>query len=158
MSLWLMPEMQSKIDSLRNVFSADIRKPFILNPSSAHNVGLSTNPNDVDDVQPEAAHCGRGRLADLKRSIFQHDQGSDGGTPSYGFTSQPAMMLAPVAFPTSSTMSHAIGRLPLRAYMRNVECGDISKQTVDKHTLPKPTALILTIARMFAMSKETCQL
>jgi hypothetical protein len=119
---------------------------------------LSTNPNDVDDVQPEAAHCGRGRLADLKRSIFQHDQGSDGGTPSYGFTSQPAMMLAPVAFPTSSTMSHAIGRLPLRAYMRNVECGDISKQTVDKHTLPKPTALILTIARMFAMSKETCQL
>jgi hypothetical protein len=31
--LWPMPEMQQQIDALREAFSADMRKPFILKPS-----------------------------------------------------------------------------------------------------------------------------
>jgi hypothetical protein len=33
MSAWPMPDMQKQIDSVREAFSADIRKPFVLKPS-----------------------------------------------------------------------------------------------------------------------------
>jgi hypothetical protein len=33
MSSWPMPDMQKQIDSVREAFSADIRKPFVLKPS-----------------------------------------------------------------------------------------------------------------------------
>lgn len=32
-SLWPMPDMQQQIDALREAFSADVRKPFVLKPS-----------------------------------------------------------------------------------------------------------------------------
>ena len=33
MSAWPMPDMQKQIDSVREAFSADIRKPFVLKPT-----------------------------------------------------------------------------------------------------------------------------
>lgn len=33
MSSWPMPDMQKQIDSVREAFSADIRKPFVLKPT-----------------------------------------------------------------------------------------------------------------------------
>lgn len=42
-SYWPMPEMQQKIDALREAFSADTRKPFVLKPSFPY--GSPGNPN-----------------------------------------------------------------------------------------------------------------
>ena len=33
MSAWPMPDMQKQIDSVREAFSADVRKPFVLKPT-----------------------------------------------------------------------------------------------------------------------------
>jgi len=33
MSTWPMPDMQKQVDSIREAFSADTRKPFVLKPS-----------------------------------------------------------------------------------------------------------------------------
>lgn len=131
MSLCPMPEMQSKIDSLRNVFSADIRKPFILKPSFTYGFGVSTSSGFADDLLSIAPHSGRGRLASLDRGIFQLDQRRRGQASGGRFTTQPLIRLAPEAFPTSSNVSPAIGILQPGAYMPNVECGDFPKQMVD---------------------------
>ena len=140
-SLCPMPEMQSKIDSLRNVFSADIRKPFVLKPSFAYSVGVSTNTGGVDDLQSMAPHCERGWLASLEHSIFQHQHHQLIGKriPGGRFISQPPIMLTPVAFPTSSNVSHAVGTLPPGAYMQTVECGDFPKQMVNTTYFTEPT-------------------
>jgi hypothetical protein len=46
--VWQMPELQKQIDAVREAFSADIRKPFVLKPSfpygSPHPSNSSTSP------------------------------------------------------------------------------------------------------------------
>ncbi|TVY82342.1 hypothetical protein LSUE1_G009226 [Lachnellula suecica] len=44
-SSWPMPDMQQQIDALREVFSADISKPFVLKPTFPYgNLGALVNP------------------------------------------------------------------------------------------------------------------
>lgn len=45
-SSWPMPDMQQQIDALREAFSADIRKPFVLKPSFPYGSpkSLTTSP------------------------------------------------------------------------------------------------------------------
>ncbi|KAK4193292.1 hypothetical protein QBC35DRAFT_101236 [Podospora australis] len=43
MSSWPMPDMQRQIDSVREAFSADIRKPFVLKPSFPYGSPQSNN-------------------------------------------------------------------------------------------------------------------
>ncbi|KAK1757401.1 hypothetical protein QBC47DRAFT_399742 [Echria macrotheca] len=49
MGAWPMPDMQKQIDSVREAFSADMRKPFMLKPSfpygSPHSSATSSPPN-----------------------------------------------------------------------------------------------------------------
>ena len=43
MSAWPMPDMQKQIDSVREAFSADIRKPFVLKPTFPYGSPHSTS-------------------------------------------------------------------------------------------------------------------
>ncbi|KAH6619263.1 hypothetical protein B0J18DRAFT_239553 [Chaetomium sp. MPI-SDFR-AT-0129] len=55
MSAWPMPDMQKQIDSVREAFSADTRKPFVLKPSfpygSPHSVTHPSPPGRTLDSQ-----------------------------------------------------------------------------------------------------------
>ena len=42
MSAWPMPDMQKQVDSVREAFSADTRKPFVLKPSFPYGSPLSS--------------------------------------------------------------------------------------------------------------------
>ena len=66
-SSWPMPDMQQQIDALREAFSADVRKPFVLNPSfpyrSPRGPGPSPprgnnqyRPPGVSSVQQQPVH------------------------------------------------------------------------------------------------------
>lgn len=43
MSSWPMPDMQKQVDSIREAFSADTRKPFVLKPSFPYGSPQSTH-------------------------------------------------------------------------------------------------------------------
>jgi hypothetical protein len=55
MSAWPMPDMQKQIDSVREAFSADIRKPFVLKPTfpygSPHSASHPSPPGRQLDTQ-----------------------------------------------------------------------------------------------------------
>lgn len=55
MSAWPMPDMQKQIDSVREAFSADIRKPFVLKPTfpygSPHSATHPSPPGRPPDSQ-----------------------------------------------------------------------------------------------------------
>lgn len=55
MSSWPMPDMQKQIDSVREAFSADIRKPFVLKPTfpygSPHSATHPSPPGRQLDTQ-----------------------------------------------------------------------------------------------------------
>lgn len=43
MSAWPMPDMQKQVDSIREAFSADLRKPFTLKPNFLHGSPASSH-------------------------------------------------------------------------------------------------------------------
>jgi hypothetical protein len=54
--VWQMPELQKQIDAVREAFSADIRKPFVLKPSfpygSPHPSNSSSSPRGQQGYRP----------------------------------------------------------------------------------------------------------
>lgn len=51
MSAWPMPDMQKQIDSVREAFSADTRKPFVLKPSFPYG-----SPHSASHPSPPGRH------------------------------------------------------------------------------------------------------
>ncbi|KAK3330090.1 hypothetical protein B0H66DRAFT_469213 [Apodospora peruviana] len=58
MGAWPMPDMQKQIDSVREAFSADTRKPFVLKPSFPYGSPQSTTHSSPPgpSYRPELAH------------------------------------------------------------------------------------------------------
>ncbi|KAK2625723.1 hypothetical protein QTJ16_005035 [Diplocarpon rosae] len=57
-SSWPMPDMQQQIDALREAFSADIRKPFVLKPSFPYGSPMAINtspPRSVAQYRPHGS-------------------------------------------------------------------------------------------------------
>src|SRR6478736_8726110 len=56
MEAWPMPELEKQINALRDAFSADVRKPFVLKPSfpygSPHPSTHSSPPRGTDSFRP----------------------------------------------------------------------------------------------------------
>lgn len=53
MEVWAMPELQKQIDAVREAFSADVRKPFLLKPSFPYGSPVSsTHPSPPRGYQP----------------------------------------------------------------------------------------------------------
>jgi hypothetical protein len=51
-SSWPMPDMQQRIDALREAFSADVRKPFVLKPTFPYgSPGAPVNTSPRSNVQ-----------------------------------------------------------------------------------------------------------
>lgn len=61
MSVWPMADLQKQVDAVREAFSADTRKPFVLKPSfpygSPHSSNHSTSPRAATGYRP--SHLGR---------------------------------------------------------------------------------------------------
>lgn len=59
---WAMPELEKQINALREAFSADIRKPFVLKPSfpygSPHLSSHSSPPRGNDSYRPVVQRTG----------------------------------------------------------------------------------------------------
>jgi len=75
-SSWPMPDMQQQIDALREAFSADIRKPFVLKPSFPYGSPGPTPPR----LQSSYRQPPSGR----QQSLEQHAQ-----PPQVSYTNHP---------------------------------------------------------------------
>lgn len=53
MGAWPMPDMQKQVDAVREAFSADTRKPFVLKPSFPY-----SSPRSGTRPSPQALHAG----------------------------------------------------------------------------------------------------
>ncbi|VUC35822.1 unnamed protein product [Clonostachys rosea] len=62
MEVWAMPELRQQVEAVREAFSADMRKPFVLKPSfpygSPHPSNSSTSPNRPHGYRPEFGRTG----------------------------------------------------------------------------------------------------
>jgi hypothetical protein len=134
MSFYPMSEMQLKIDALRNAFSANIRKPFVLNPSFVHGSlasGVSTSPDDINNLQLMVHNSGSSRSASSGHGMLQHGQGIRGQTQNISYISHPQTNSLSVSLPTSSKVSLALGICPRPVHVQNVQRGDAPIQIMD---------------------------
>jgi len=76
-SSWPMPDMQQQIDALREAFSADIRKPFVLKPSFPYGSPAPTPPR-LQSSYRQPTSGGR------QQSLEQHAQ-----QPQVSYTNHP---------------------------------------------------------------------
>lgn len=62
MEAWPMPELQKQIDAVREAFSADVRRPFVLKPSfpygSPHSSSHSSPPRGTQGYRPAMDRTG----------------------------------------------------------------------------------------------------
>lgn len=110
MGSWPMPEMQRQIDSVREAFSADTRKPFVLKPSFPYGSPQSaTHPSPPRSAyRPEI--IGRADSMDQQiadaRSVQQHSQVNYTNHPI-----TPPISAGPVENKGGSPGLHTIGTL-----------------------------------------------
>ncbi|KAF4980710.1 hypothetical protein FZEAL_3378 [Fusarium zealandicum] len=82
MEAWTMPELEKQINALREAFSADVRKPFVLKPSfpygSPHPSSHSSPPRGSEQYRP-AIH----RTASIDQHLDAH------GAQQVSYTSHP---------------------------------------------------------------------
>ena len=81
MGAWPMPDMQKQVDSVREAFSADTRKPFVLKPSFPYG-----SPQSTANATPPMSHFRPAlpRTASLDQQIdtqVQHSQVSYASHP-----------------------------------------------------------------------------
>lgn len=86
MPVWPMADLQKQVDAVREAFSADIRKPFVLKPSfpygSPHSSNQSTSPRAPAGYRP--SHLGRSSNLDHALDTQNLHQ-----TSQVSFTSHP---------------------------------------------------------------------
>jgi hypothetical protein len=75
MSFYPMSEIQSKIDAFRDAFSADIRRPFVLNPSFVQGPlasGVSTSSDGTNNLQLMVHSSESSLSASSEHGMLQH--------------------------------------------------------------------------------------
>lgn len=86
MHAWPMPDMQRQIDSIREAFSADTRKPFILKPSFPYGSPISANnsspPRSIPSYRPSLPrNASMDQQTIDTQGAVQHTQVSYSGHP-----------------------------------------------------------------------------
>lgn len=85
MIAWPMPDMQKQVDAVREAFSADTRKPFVLKPSfpySSPRTGARPSPQRLQaDFRTTPAHGGSLDRHLNEHSVPQHSQVTYSGHP-----------------------------------------------------------------------------
>lgn len=82
MSAWPMAEVQKQVDAVREAFSANIRKPFVLKPSFPYGSPHTSNPS----VSPPAHGAYKPPLRGLEHGLDTQNIHSH---PQVSFTSHP---------------------------------------------------------------------
>lgn len=85
MEAWPMPELQKQIDAVREAFSADVRKPFVLKPSFPYG-----SPHSSDHPSPPG---GAHRYQQAMDGM--HPSGQHLGTPHAQPVSYPSQPISP---------------------------------------------------------------
>lgn len=78
MHAWPMPEVQKQIDSIREAFSADTRRPFVLKPSFPYG-----SPHTANRLSPARSHPGNNNYTHRPsvRGSIDHPQQQTIDTP-----------------------------------------------------------------------------
>ena len=77
MEAWSMPELQKQVDAVREAFSADVRRPFVLKPSFPYG-----SPQSSCHPSPPRGYRPAGRAGSL-------DQQMDAQHSTVGYTNHP---------------------------------------------------------------------
>lgn len=117
MHAWPMPEVQKQIDSIREAFSADTRRPFVLKPSFPYG-----SPHTANRLSPARSHPGnnnythrpsvRGSIDHPQQqtidtqSAVQHSQVSYSGHPM-----TPPISAGPVDLKSDSPVAQSLGMI-----------------------------------------------
>lgn len=122
MGAWPMPDMQRQVDSIRQAFSADVRKPFVLKPSFPYgSPSSSTHSSPPGQYRPEVPRSGSmeqpgdTRMPHSQVSYISHpltpmsplDSNSDSGVQSLAMMAstqpQPPVMQQAIPLPDAPT-------------------------------------------------------
>ncbi|KAL1835586.1 hypothetical protein VTJ49DRAFT_6437 [Mycothermus thermophilus] len=97
MSAWPMPDMQKQIDSVREAFSADVRKPFVLKPSFPYG-----SPHSASHPSPPGGH-------------HQHpqQQQQQHHRPTLNVSTAAQIPHSQVSYTTTATASHHLPLTPV---------------------------------------------
>lgn len=117
MHAWPMPEVQKQIDSIREAFSADTRRPFVLKPSFPYG-----SPHAANRLSPTRSHPGssnfthrpsvRGSIDHPQQQTIdtqgavQHSQVSYSGHPM-----TPPISAGPVDLKSDSPVAQSLGMI-----------------------------------------------
>lgn len=78
MEAWSMPELQKQVDAVREAFSADVRRPFVLKPSFPYG-----SPHSSSHSSPPRGYRPLGRAGSLDQHMdAQHAAVSHTGLPA----------------------------------------------------------------------------
>lgn len=134
MGAWPMPDMQKQVDSVREAFSADTRKPFVLKPSfpygSPHSSSRSSPPGP--QYRPELAQSG---------SLGQHVE------PQVQH-SQVSYINHPISPPVSASALDMKSDSPEVQSLAMMASGQ-SQPTSAQHSLPLADAPVWNPSRIF---------
>lgn len=117
MHAWPMPEMQKQIDSIREAFSADTRKPFVLKSSFPY----SSSPHTANRLSPARSHPGNYTHRSAGRESIDHPQQQTIDTQgavqhsqvSYsGHPMTPPISAGPVDMKSDSPVAQSINMMP----------------------------------------------
>ncbi|KAL2271243.1 hypothetical protein VTJ83DRAFT_614 [Remersonia thermophila] len=103
MSAWPMPDMQKQIDSVREAFSADIRKPFELKPSFPYG-----SPHSASLPSPPGGHHHRPPQQQQQQQHHHHHH-----RPTLNVSTATQMPHSQVSYTTNATASHHLPLTPV---------------------------------------------
>lgn len=83
-SSWPMPDMQHQIDALREAFSADMRKPFVLKPSFPYG-----SPGAPANTSPPHSNTQYRQVSSHSSSMDQNLEHQHSPQQQVGYTSHP---------------------------------------------------------------------
>lgn len=93
-SSWPMPDMQQQIDALREAFSADVRKPFVLKPSfpygSPGSSVRSTPPRTNQPYRQPSSHA-----PSIDQQSLEHQNAQQ--QPHVSYTNHPHPISPPIS-------------------------------------------------------------
>lgn len=116
-----MPDMQQQIDALRDAFSADTRKPFVLKPSFPYGspeASVNTSPPHAMQYRQQQLP----NVSSLKHSNLERQQYAD-SQPHVSYTSlpiSPPISAGSVDTKSDSPLSQSLGPRALQNSMTDV--------------------------------------
>lgn len=104
MEAWSMPELEKQINAVREAFSADIRKPFVLKPSFPYG---SPHPSNRS-THSSPTYSGQGYVPPVDRTGSMEQHLDSQNTSQVSYTSHPITPPISVGYMDSKSDSPAV--------------------------------------------------